>query len=113
MRVEKTLEAQGMTYEKFREQIRDQIIVEALRQKNVSSEIIISPHKVETYYLAHKDEYKVEDEVKLRMIVLTNGPSSKKMGKEILSKLNEGATFVEMANVYSQDSKPGGDWGWH
>src|SRR5260370_32595127 len=119
MRVEKTLEAQGMTYEKFREQIRDQIIVEALRQKNISSEIIISPHKVETYYEAHRDEYKVEDEVKLRMIVLnktveTDAPPARQVAEEILRKLGEGASFEDMAKVYSQGSqrKEGGEWGW-
>ncbi len=119
MTLTKTLQAQGMTYEKFRQQIRDQIIVEALRQKNISSEIIISPHKVETYYQAHRDEFKVEDEVKLRMIVLnktveTDAPPARQVAEEILRKLGEGASFEDMAKVYSQGSqrKEGGEWGW-
>src|SRR5260370_3290863 len=119
MRVEKTLEAQGMTYEKFREEIRDKSNVEARGQKNISSEIIISPHKVETYYEAHRDEYKVEDEVKLRMIVLnktveTDAPPARQVAEEILRKLGEGASFEDMAKVYSQGSqrKEGGEWGW-
>src|SRR5215469_9326028 len=78
MTATKTLQAEGITLEKFRQRVRDQIIVEALTQKNVSSEIIISPYKVETYYSAHTDEFKVEDEVKLRMIVLTNAPTAHK-----------------------------------
>ena len=65
----KTLEARGMTYEKFRQQIRDRFVIEQMRVKNVSAEVIISPNKVKTYYDAHRDEFKVEDEVKLRMIV--------------------------------------------
>ncbi|HWH71021.1 MAG TPA: peptidylprolyl isomerase [Candidatus Sulfotelmatobacter sp.] len=115
----KTLQAQGMTYEKFREQVREQFIVEALRSKNISSEIIISPHKVEAYYLAHRDGFKVEEEVKLRMIVLnkgseTNAPTVRKLADEILCKLKEGAAFAEMATIYSQGSQrnQGGDWGW-
>ncbi len=52
----KTLQAQGITYEKFRQQVHDQIIIEAMRGKNISSEILISPHKIEAYYLAHKDK---------------------------------------------------------
>ena len=113
----KTLQAEGMTYEKFRQQIRDQFVEIALRQKNVSSEIIISPHKIETYYAAHKEDYKIEEEIKLRMIVLTNAPGveePKKLAEEILSKINEGASFTEMAAVYSQGSqrKENGDWGW-
>jgi parvulin-like peptidyl-prolyl isomerase len=104
----KSLQEEGLTYEKFRQQVRDQFVVVALRQKNVSSEVIISPHKIETYYAAHKDDFKVEEEVKLRMIVQTNSPArdaaaTRKMTEEILSKLNDGATWDEMA-MYSERS---------
>jgi peptidyl-prolyl cis-trans isomerase SurA len=116
----KTLQAQGMTYEKFRQEVRDQYIVSALRAKNMSPDkIIISPYKVETYYLAHQDDFKVEDEVKLRMIVLnkTSADDTNTLGlaNEILAKIKEGATFQEMASIYSQGSQrnQGGDWGWY
>lgn len=119
MTLTKTLQAEGITKEKFRQGIRDQFIIEVLRQKNISSELIISPHKVEVYYLAHQDEFKVEDEIKLRMIVLNKTPETDsaqvaKLTEEILGKLKEGASFAEMATVYSQGSqrKDGGDWGW-
>jgi peptidyl-prolyl cis-trans isomerase SurA len=114
----KTLQAQGITYEQFRKDIRNQYIEAALRNQNISREIVISPYKVETYYLTHQDDYRVEDEVKLRMIVLnkisaddTNTPG---LAREILAKIKEGATFQEMASVYSQGSQrgQGGDWGW-
>lgn len=114
----KTLQAQGMTFEQFRKDVRDQYIVSALRAKNISQEIIISPFKVESYYLAHQADFKLEDQIKLRMIVLnktssddTNTPT---LAREILTKLKEGAAFAEMAAVYSQGSQrlDGGDWGW-
>ena len=112
VKLTKTLQAEGITFEKFREQLRERFIVAALRNKNVSSEIIISPHKVEAYYQAHQNDFKMEDEVKLRMIVLTNGPKARVMADEILTRLKDGASFTEMASVYSQGSQPGGDWGW-
>jgi len=115
----KSLQAEGMTFEKFRRQIRDQFIIRVLRSKNVSQEIIISPHKIETYYLAHQDEFQLEDQIKLRMIVLrvpseSEAASAKQLALDILRKLNEGAAFSEMASVYSQGSQrnQGGDWGW-
>ena len=115
----KTLQAQGMTYEKFRQEVRDQYIVSALRAKNMSPDkIIISPYKVETYYLAHQDDFKVEDEIKLRMIVLnkTSPDDTNTLGlaSEILAKIKEGASVQEMASIYSQGSQrnQGGDWGW-
>jgi len=115
----KTLQAQGQTYEKFRQEVRDQYIISALRAKNMSSgKIIISPYKVETYYLNHQDDFKVEDQVKLRMIVLnkTSSDDTNTMlrAQEILSQIKGGATFQEMAAVNSEGSQrsQGGDWGW-
>ena len=115
----KTLQAQGQTFEKFRRDVRDQYIVSALRAKNTAPEkIIISPYKVETYYLVHRDDFKVEDEVKLRMITLNKASSDDtntvRLAGEILAQIKEGATFQEMASVYSQDSQrsQGGDRGW-
>ena len=114
----KTLQAQGMTYEQFRKQLREQYIESALRNQNVSREIVISPYKVETYYSAHQDAFKLDDQVKLRMIVLTKtspaDTNTVKLAREIQSKIKEGASFAEMAMVYSQGSQQhqGGDWGW-
>lgn len=115
----KTLQARGMTFEKFRETVREQIVVSQLRSLHVSSSLIISPYKVEKYYLANQEDYRVDEEIKLRMIVV-NQPEgavegrADKLAKEILIKLDEGAPFEEMAKVYSEGSKAadGGDWGW-
>jgi len=115
----RTLQAEGITYEQFRKQFRENFIIEQMRYKNISSEIIISPHKIETYYVDHKSGFKVEDQVKLRMIVLnkpvgSDAAQTRKLAEEILAKINEGASFEEMASVYSQGSQrsQGGDWGW-
>ena len=115
----KTLQQQGITFEKFRQQFRDRFIVEQMRYKNISSEIMISPHKIEAYYLDHKDDFKEEDQVKLRMIVLTNAPEmdttqTRKLAEEIVARLKAGASFADMASLYSQGSqkREGGDWGW-
>ena len=119
VKLTKTLQAEGITYEKFRKQMRDSFIEEALRAKNVSSEIMISPHKIEVYYQAHQDDFRVEEQVKLRMIVLTKDAGAdpaqtKALAQEILTKIKEGAAFAEMASIYSQGSQrsEGGDWGW-
>jgi peptidyl-prolyl cis-trans isomerase SurA len=114
----KTLQAQGMTYEQFRKEVRDQYVISAMRQKNVSQEIVISPYKIENYYLAHQDAFKIGDEIKLRMIVLNKsspddqGPH--RMAAEIVTQIKQGASFAQMASVYSEGSQreQGGDWGW-
>jgi parvulin-like peptidyl-prolyl isomerase len=114
----KTLQSQGMTAEQFRKQVRDQYIESALRNQNVQREIFISPYKVEQYYLAHQDDFRLPEQVKLRMIVLTKSGADDtntiKLAREIRSKIKDGAPFAEMAAIYSQGSQQhqGGDWGW-
>ncbi len=71
----KTLQAEGKTYESFRQEVRDQAVVTFMRSKNISQEIIISPYKIQVYYQAHQDDFKVEEQIKLRMIVLNNAVS--------------------------------------
>jgi parvulin-like peptidyl-prolyl isomerase len=114
----KTLQAQGMTVEQFRRDVRDQFIIAQLRQRHVSQNIIISPYKVETYYLGHQNDFKIEDEIKLRMIVLNktspDDTNTLRRANEILAEIKGGAKFEEMAAVYSDGSQKnsGGDWGW-
>ena len=114
----KTLQAQGLTVEQFRKQVRDQYIESALRNQNVQREIFVSPYKMENYYLAHQDEFRMEDQIKLRMIVLTkSGPddtNTLQRIREIQSQIKDGTPFIEMARNYSQGSQQhqGGDWGW-
>ena len=114
----KTLQAQGITFEQFRKQLRDQYIESAMRNLNVQKSIVISPYKVQNYYAAHQDDYKQEDQVKLRMIVLNKSgatdPTTLSLAREIQAKIKEGASFQEMASIYSQGSQQhqGGDWGW-
>lgn len=114
----KTIQAQGLTVEQFRKQVREQYIEAALRNQNVQREIIISPTKVVDYYQTHQDSFKLEDQVKLRMIVLNKSSADDtntvRFAHEIQAKLKEGATFAEMATIYSQGSQAhqGGVWDW-
>jgi peptidyl-prolyl cis-trans isomerase SurA len=113
----KTLQAEGITKEKFRERVREQFILEVMRQKHISAELIISPQKVENYYQAHKEEFKVEERVKMDMIVLnrngdTNTANPQQLAQELLLKVKDGAPFTELASVYSQRAQrqAGGEW---
>jgi parvulin-like peptidyl-prolyl isomerase len=113
----KTLQAQGMTFEQFRQDVRDQYIESALRNKNVSQEIVVSPYQIERYFSAHQDDYKVEDEIKVRMIVLNKSADDTNtlaLAQEIREKIKSGASFAEMASVYSQGSQKnrGGEMDW-
>ena len=115
----KELQAQGITYEMFRQRMHDEIVENFMRQKNVSSAILISPQKIERYYATNLHQFKIGDQVKLRMIVLKRASGGgvedlRRLAREILAKIEEDASFAEMASVYSEGSqrREGGDWGW-
>lgn len=112
----RTLQAQGITFEKFRQQIRDQTIIEQLRVQKLSEDkIIISPYKIEMYYKLHQDDFKVGDQVQLRMIVINkispDDTTAREKAAEILGDLKKGSTFQQLASLYSQDqAQKGSDW---
>ena len=118
VKMTKTLNEEGLTMEQFRKKIRDNIIISALRDKHIRQELIISPFKIEQYYRTNLDQFKMEDQVKMRLIELTKNKetpeSAAKIAAEIVAKLDAGASFAEMASVYSDSAKraQGGDYGW-
>lgn len=115
----KTLQAEGITFESYRQKIKERTILELMWSVKVPRDPVISPTKIENYYVANSEKFKLEDRVKLRMIVLTNRPNDKayappQLAREIAKKIDEGASFSEMAKIYSNGSQAadGGDWGW-
>ena len=111
------LRERGQTYEAFRKEQRDEILVVAMRQLKMPQDVLISPQKIRDYYEQHKTNYTVGDEVRLRMIVLNKPPGDstavKQLAEEILRKVSEGASFAEMAKIHSDAPQraQGGDSG--
>jgi len=118
----RTLKAQGFSLSRFREVEREKIIVQAMRQRAVRTDFVISPDKIEGYYRKNIEKYSTPEEIRLSMIVLRpqagegDDPvgAARAVAKEIRAKLADGADFAGMAQMYSQDStaEAGGDWGW-
>jgi peptidyl-prolyl cis-trans isomerase SurA len=116
----KTLEAQNYTMGEFRKMETEKMIVQAMRGHNVKLDVIASPAKVEEYYKAHRDEFTSREQIKLRLIMIPSHASDgeaaaqRAMADEIFAKLQHGAEFDRMAQLYSEDStrENGGDWGW-
>ncbi len=115
----KTLQAEGMTTEGFRQQRREDLILRAMETRNIREALIISPAKIEAYYQTNLSKYKLDDQVRLRGIVLKRGTISTSdemlaLARDIYRKINAGENFADMAATYSQGSqaRDGGDWGW-
>jgi parvulin-like peptidyl-prolyl isomerase len=116
----RTLAAEGRTKEDYRKEMRERVIVRALMDLHTSGgKSVVSPTAIAKYYSDHHDEFKVEDQVKLRIIRISpplDSPpgASRQMAMEILQKIDGGVPFAEMAKVYSSDEyrNTGGDRGW-
>ena len=111
----RTLEAQGYTMQRFKEVETDKIIVQAMRSKQVKTDVMIPPQQIEEFYRKNSEEFSTPEQVKLRMIVVKKGgEGGKQMAEEIRAKIVGGAEFQDLAQMYSEDStkEAGGDWGW-
>lgn len=115
-----SLQSGGLTYEDYKKQQREGVIVVNLAHLHSNPDrVVISPTAVEKYYDDHPDLFKVDDQVKLRTICI-NAPADSpalaahQIAAEILTKIDGGVPFADMAKVYSSDDfrADGGDRGW-
>src|SRR5436305_11007312 len=96
------------------------MMVEAMRGRNITFDLVASPAKVDEYYKAPREEFTSKEQIKLRLIMVPSHASDgeaaaqRAMAEEIFTKLVNGAEFDRMAQLYSEDStrENGGDWGW-
>ena len=115
----KNLQAQGLTYEAYRQRTREEIILNYMDRKNVREALLISPAKIERFYETNSARYKLGQQIKLRMITLNRSVGSaanevKLVAMDIRSKIASGESFAELASSYSEGSqrKEGGLMGW-
>ena len=116
------LEADGVDYKKFREEIRGEIIATRLREREVESKLIISEGEVDNY-LANKARIgSAGEEFHLAhiLVLVPEQASAEKIqaarerAEQALAKLKDGADFAQVAAGVSdaKDALKGGDLGW-
>jgi peptidyl-prolyl cis-trans isomerase SurA len=113
----RTLDAQGMTLARYRQEEKEKIIVSAMREREIQKDAFIPPRDVQEYYAKHPEEFNVPTTIHLRMISLAKGGATdatqKKLADEIRQKVAVGADFGKMAQFYSDThAQDGGDYGW-
>jgi peptidyl-prolyl cis-trans isomerase SurA len=103
----KTLKARGLSYDSFYRQTRDEVIIQAMYGKNVTSVNLISPQMILDYYREHQEEFWVDDQVRIRSIVWVkdekNAEEVRKLATEVLEMIKADASFEEVAAIYSED----------
>ncbi len=112
------LEKEGITYEKFRRRLRDELGRRNLIDSEIVEKTVISEEKVMEYYESHKDEFRKPGKAHIASIFLVPVSSEQsaeleKKGKEILAKLKKGEDFSDLAREFSNGpgAAEGGDLG--
>ncbi len=111
----KTLEAENLTLSQFRDQEREHIIIEVMRDQRARKTMVVSPYKIEKYYQDNIDQFKVGDQVKLRMIyikrdesvpadVVANGPQSTSVTNQPTPANSEAAPAVSNSETIANSS---------
>ena len=115
------LEKDGIDYASFREEIRGELTMTRLREREVESKIIISDGEIDMY-LANQAASGSSEEYQVAHILLRAPESAspealqklRLRGEQALKRAREGTSFAELAASFSDapDALQGGDLGW-
>lgn len=116
------MEKEGMSYTAFREEIRNEIMVQRLREHEVDRKIQVSDAEVDTFLAAEKAAAadKVEMDLAQILVGIPSNASPEQIAArraradDVLRQLRIGADFAKMAATYSDapDALKGGVIGW-
>jgi len=116
------LQSDGLDFEHFRANIRDEITFRQLRQRHVESRILISDQEIDNFIRSQQAQGGADQEYHLAHILVAVPEAAspqqiheaQQKANDILSQLQEGADFQQLAIQYSdgQQALQGGDLGW-
>jgi peptidyl-prolyl cis-trans isomerase SurA len=106
------LEQQGVTMQRYREQVRDELRRAQLINREIRGKVNVTPEDIERYYQAHLSDYETPESMTLSQIVLKLPADAsreqvdavQKRADEVYKELKGGADFAEMARRYSEDA---------
>ncbi len=116
------IEQDGYSFAQFRENMREEIIITRLRQRQVDSRISVSEKEVENFLINQKTQGNANDEFHLShiLIALPEGASptqikaAQEKAQQVLDEIRQGKNFDMEAMMVSdgQQALKGGDLGW-
>jgi len=116
------LEADGIDFPRFREEIRGEMLTSRLREREVDSKLFISDSDIEAYLDTQALQGKQGEQLQLAHILIVvpeqatadNLRNLQRRAEEALQKMRDGATFAQIAAGYSdaRDALQGGMIGW-
>jgi peptidyl-prolyl cis-trans isomerase SurA len=126
--LEKAASGQGISFEDFKQNLKNQIITQQVISKEVGSRMSISKDELQQFYDAHKSQMEQPEQIRLSELLI----STEKKGKDaaaddsqqlaaaqakaadLLAQIRKGASFEEIAKKNSDGptAAQGGDLGY-
>jgi peptidyl-prolyl cis-trans isomerase SurA len=116
------LEKDGVTFASFRDEIRAEMTIGRLREREVESKIFISDGEIDNYLATVSVQGAAGEEYQLAHILLRAPESAspeqiqklRAKAEQVLDRLRKGEDFAQLAAAYSDapDGMKGGNLGW-
>ncbi|WP_300454625.1 peptidylprolyl isomerase [Accumulibacter sp.] len=116
------LEKDGIAFANFREEIRSEMTIARVREREVESRIFISEGEVDNYLAGATDQGAMTEEYQLAHILFRAPESAspeqiqklRAKAEQVVERLRKGEDFAQLAAAYSDapDGLKGGNLGW-
>lgn len=116
------LQRDGVSYEQFREQLRKELVISRLREREIDSRVTVSEAEIENFLSTQQTQGGGDAELLVSHILVrvADGASGaeiearRRRAESALAELRGGADFARVAAVYSDapDALQGGNLGW-
>ncbi len=117
-----TLERDSIRFDAFREELRNEILITRLREREVTSKITVSEGEIENFLLEQSERKDTATEYSIAHILVRVPEQAspeqlegrRARAEEALKRLKDGADFAQLAAAYSDapDALQGGVMGW-
>jgi len=122
--LEKAAQAQGVSFEDFKQNLRNQIITQQVIGKEVGQKLSVSKDEEKKFYEEHKDDLSRPEMIRLSEILVSpdkKGPgdeaqqtaAAQAKAQDLLDQIRKGASFADIAKKNSEGptASQGGDLG--
>ena len=118
--LEKAAKEQGVSFEDFKANIRNQIVTQEVMRQEVGEHLQMTPGEVERYYEQHKQDYVQPESERLSEILITapaddaaKVAAAKAKADDLEARLHSGGDFAQLARSFSDGptASEGGDLG--
>jgi peptidyl-prolyl cis-trans isomerase SurA len=123
--LEKAAQAQGVSYEDFKQNLRNQIITQQVIGKEVGQKLNVTKDEEKKFYEEHKDEMSRPEEIRLSEILISTDKkdagdeaqqvaAAQAKAQDLLDQIHKGTSFDDVAKKSSDGptASQGGDLGY-